>query len=68
MRIPWTAAGDDVEMMLMSGYLISVCVACVVRFPVLRHLRVTDTSCKSFAELAIEQDRLADEWQGRSCP
>lgn len=54
-------------MLLIGARLISVCVACVVRFPVLRHLRVTDTSCKSLAEVAIAQDRLIDGCQGRSC-
>jgi hypothetical protein len=31
-----------------TGSSASVCVACVVRFPILRHLRVTDTSCGYF--------------------
>lgn len=44
-RIPCTIAADEVGRMLILVRHTSVCVACVVRFPVLSHLRVTDTSC-----------------------
>ena len=52
-RIPMDGClSDDMDVMLIGARLVSVCVACVVRFPVLSHLRVTDTSCRSLAEAA----------------